>query len=661
MTNWQILNSMINGVLVFRTSRRYFSSRWFYAIDIPKTKPFEPSYVPATAPTKFQPFSKVDSKRIEENYVRGRLSKRVDVNEDHLFEVNLQDFSMNPIYWEGPSYEIRRGIWFDDQNNPLTHELTNYVEDLYRKWLARGGRGSPGDIGPEKKNADDDDHEQEVLDTFRLPKGSRWKYIMFTEDNKTAFLLPDVYGGNLHLNLLRSSVAQLVQIGASKITRGYEQKSVSLKGKAKELEGQVLDHAIGLSKISDMISWEFKDLMNASNAQGVVNSNASQNASGMMKDEISKDYQNNDGGERSHYRRIKHLVFCVHGIGQTLGKKYEYVNFAHTVNLLRNNIKSLYQSNGQLQELNALNEFQDPKNNSAIQVLPITWRHAIGFSTDDANVNTDNEDLPTLNDVTVDGIKPLRKLLADIGLDILLYGDNYYVDKILKYVCAELNSVYEKYCDHNPEFDGKVSLLGHSLGSLILFDMLSQQSKYRLNFEVENFFTIGSPVGVFKLIQRTKIGESDSLLKQQTPACKNYYNLYHPCDPVAYRVEPLIEKSMAKYEAKWISHANGSDFIADTVKNLILDKNSKKKEQMSSRVLKRMLQFNDNGRVDYSFQPNLLDVDVWSAIKSHVSYFEEMDTAGFLLKELLKKHVKAKSCEVTVLKSTETTQDTEKS
>lgn len=609
-------------------SRRFYSSRWFYAIDVPKTKPYEPDYKPKNSPSKFKPFSSVDSRRIEDIYFMGNATKKkVSVNEDHLFQVDLDKLSLSPIYWDGPSYEIRRGVWFDDQKMPLNQELTEEIEKLHKEWMSR-----------EKT----DETDTENRDFFRLDKKLGWKYIMFVDDKTTAFLLPDLYGGSLQLNLLRSSVAQLVQLGVSKVQRGYEEPS-SLSDKAKEIEGQFIEHAKGLGKISDMISWEFKDLIKFPNDES-----KGKQADDMMKDEMEKDYDNQDNEEKTHYRPVDQLVLCIHGIGQNLGKKYQYVNFAHTVNLLRNNIKQIYQSSPSLQDYNKELGHSDYKTNSRTQVLPITWRHAIGFNTDETNTNRDHEDLPTLHDVTVDGILPLRKLLGDIALDILLYGDDFYLHRILTHVTNQLNSVYDKYCELNPEFDGKVSLVGHSLGSLIMFDILSQQSKFPLNFKVDNYFAIGSPVGVFKLIQRTKIGQSDSDLRQQTPACNNLYNLFHPCDPIAYRIEPLIERVMANYEAEVIPHANGSAFITDTVKQLMLDKNDKEQQELSKRLLDKMTKFNFNGRVDYAFQQNLLDVDVWSAIKSHVSYFEDMDTAGFIVSEMLKKHTKVRSREVTL-------------
>ena len=93
-----------------------------------------------------------------------------------------------------------------------------------------------------------------------------------------------------------------------------------------------------------------------------------------------------------------------------MGKKYEYVNFAHTVNLLRSNMKKIYNNSEKLQSLNTASDY---KSNCNVQVLPITWRHSISFQTDAKEENIENPDLPTLSQVTVNGVLPLRKLLAD--------------------------------------------------------------------------------------------------------------------------------------------------------------------------------------------------------------------------------------------------------
>lgn len=47
---------------------------------------------------------------------------------------------------------------------------------------------------------------------------------------------------------------------------------------------------------------------------------------------------------------------------------------------------------------------------------------------------------------------------------------------IVDTVASELNRLYTLFCERNPSFNGPVSLGGHSLGSVILFDLLMHQS-----------------------------------------------------------------------------------------------------------------------------------------------------------------------------------------
>uniref|UniRef100_A0A673LRC2 SEC23-interacting protein-like n=1 Tax=Sinocyclocheilus rhinocerous TaxID=307959 RepID=A0A673LRC2_9TELE len=59
---------------------------------------------------------------------------------------------------------------------------------------------------------------------------------------------------------------------------------------------------------------------------------------------------------------------------------------------------------------------------------------------------------------------------------------------------------------------------------------------HALDFEPVNFFALGSPIGMFLTVRGVeKIEES-----YQLPTCKGFFNIYHPLDPVAYRIEPMI-------------------------------------------------------------------------------------------------------------------------
>ncbi len=47
---------------------------------------------------------------------------------------------------------------------------------------------------------------------------------------------------------------------------------------------------------------------------------------------------------------------------------------------------------------------------------------------------------------------------------------------IMSEVASEMNRMFELFKKRNPSFDGGVSLVGHSLGSVILFDLLGHQT-----------------------------------------------------------------------------------------------------------------------------------------------------------------------------------------
>jgi hypothetical protein len=232
--------------------------------------------------------------------------------------------------------------------------------------------------------------------------------------------------------------------------------------------------------------------------------------------EMRDDYKNQDRQDQG--RDIEHLLLITHGIGQRLGMRMESINFIHDVNTMRKSFKSVYAASSDLQALNS--EVDSETKNNRIQVIPIVWRHLLDFPQQSLKHNRKEHDLgdldhedheyPNLEDITVEGVPAVRNFLTDLALDILLYQSPAYKGHISRIVVNECNRVYRLYKEHNPNFKGKVSLVGHSLGSAILFDILcaqkdpkarlsSQPSKNRrhteeglkLDFEVEDFYALG--------------------------------------------------------------------------------------------------------------------------------------------------------------------------
>jgi DDHD domain len=104
-----------------------------------------------------------------------------------------------------------------------------------------------------------------------------------------------------------------------------------------------------------------------------------------------------------------------------------------------------------------------------------------------------------------------------------LYYTPQFRERIVRAVAKEMNRIYTLFLARNPNFSGRVSLLGHSLGSAICFDILCRQPLSRspppgitleqlnldprveLEFGVHAFFATGSPVGLFQMLKGRNI------------------------------------------------------------------------------------------------------------------------------------------------------------
>uniref|UniRef100_A0A8C2ASN9 Phosphatidylinositol transfer protein membrane associated 2 n=1 Tax=Cyprinus carpio TaxID=7962 RepID=A0A8C2ASN9_CYPCA len=62
----------------------------------------------------------------------------------------------------------------------------------------------------------------------------------------------------------------------------------------------------------------------------------------------------------------------------------------------------------------------------------------------------------------------------------------------------------------------------------------------KFDFEVSDFFLFGSPLGLVLALRKTVVPALD--VAHLRPACQQVYNLFHPADPSASRLEPLLEK-----------------------------------------------------------------------------------------------------------------------
>lgn len=221
-----------------------------------------------------------------------------------------------------------------------------------------------------------------------------------------------------------------------------------------------------------------------------------------------------------------------------------------------------------------------------IEVLPISWHSEL--HSEESGIDA------KLKKITLESIPKIRQLANETILDVLFYTSPKFCQHIIDIVSGSLNKLYTLFCQRNPEFSGGISLAGHSLGSLILFDLLTHQkaepenrenlegkdgnrsteshvvptnymighegttgqpciSYPQLLFSAANFFALGSPIGMFVTVR----GIDTLGLEFKLPTCDRFFNIFHPYDPVAYRIESLVNGETSSLQPVLIPHHKG--------------------------------------------------------------------------------------------------------
>ncbi|XP_045109954.1 phospholipase DDHD1-like isoform X2 [Portunus trituberculatus] len=464
--------------------------RWFYKVEADK---------------KWTPFIGYDSLRIEWKYrdllqdVRseeggspvgkpkwsGNLSPKdkqdgaqqdVDriVVRGGLYEVDVKQRKCESIYWQGEVYIITRGTWFYDTWGPVEDNVADRIE-LEHLTHFRGHLLSSQRL---------DDTTKEAVHSLSLPEGDV-EWFSASEVYLTSDATPS--------RLMRSVGKKLgFQRTGYKLHRGYSIDATSS------------------DKPPD----------------------------------------------------INHIVFVIHGIGQKMERG----------RIIKN-------CTGLRESVNYLKQKYFPgmsKSSSTVEFFPVEWRSSLVL---DAGV---------IDSITPQKILNIRQMLNASFMDIMYYNSPLYRDEIISGLTNEMNRLYTMFTQRNPYFEanrGKVSMVAHSLGCVITYDIvtgwnpanqfdqqlvqsliknLEEEKKYKrdystslreelqvllskhkcshsqpsLNFKIENFFCLGSPLAVFLGLRTKPSGETTDIIPQKL--CKRLLNIFHPADPVAYRIEPLL-------------------------------------------------------------------------------------------------------------------------
>jgi hypothetical protein len=122
-------------------------------------------------------------------------------------------------------------------------------------------------------------------------------------------------------------------------------------------------------------------------------------------------------------------------------------------------------------------------------------------------------------------------------------------------------------------------------------------------------FDEGSPLGLFLSLRKEYFNQYKQLLKNT-----NLYHIYHICDPVAYRIDTLVDEKNENLQPLNISKKSNSIFD--------LFSNTKKEEEIVYEG------------IDHYIDSNLFFGSLIATINAHTCYWDEVDVSHFIIKKI---------------------------
>lgn len=399
---------------------------------------------------------------------------------------------------------------------------------------------------------------------------------------------------------------------------------------------------------------------------------------------------------RNHEERPKvtDLVLVCHGIGQKLSERVESFHFTHAINGLRRAV-NVEVANDAVQKV-----FREDL--GGVMVLPVNWRE--GLSLEDGGPSKDSDQMnadPTsfnLKDITPESIPAVRGFISDVMLDIPFYMSQHK-PTMIRALIKESNRIFRLWCANNPEFqkEGRMHFVGHSLGSVMLMEALSKQPTFvtpgkldlrphkiqhkYFDFDCQNLFVCGSPAAFFLLLDKARLmpragrnkpgaepGDDDIAgITSETPqlgclAVNNIYNIIHPNDPIAYRLNATIDPvyaqslktaqvpssatSILSYMGKAVSSfipgksapantpigelAPSKSMMERLPSQLEMEVHDFSREEIAE---KKAYRLNDNGQIDYFLNPGSGTIEYLNMLGAHSSYWTSNDFVRLLVTE----------------------------
>jgi len=461
---------------------------------------------------------------------------------------------------------------------------------------------------------------------------------------------------------------------------------------------------------------------------------------------------------------VRHLFYVIHGVGEAMWSRDD----CSVPGVIASTDQARFGINRKLADAwraeckrceRAGESLPSPPHR--IELIPLEWFTRIHSASSELK--------NTLLATTLHNIPRLRTIANDVVFDVLTYLTPSFCQEVLETVSSEIIRTYKQFNKVHPNFSpdgGKTSLIGHSLGSVIAWDLLSilkdkqsnrptyepghmhathevyatedevgpatqkaghwgpilsREISMHLPFEPECTLFLGSPIGLFLSLRgchtafdelrkagsgesqdinsgkvtggideslSAMVSEPESIATKVSPFAlpsKEVFNIFHPADVVAYRIEPLLlppstpDRSIpppayltankgvrlhiqlqeaTKNISRSVSGLLGGLNVGNAVVAAAASVSQEAERRLSSRrssaaatAVKEEIKFSLGGRttrVDYQLQTGIVENEYLSAVTAHGCYFTNEDLLEFVIELSSKVAAKAEKMGETV-------------
>ena len=629
---------------------------------------------------RWVPLPRADSERLEAilAHAAGKeLPKAVPVDNGR-YDVDLERRVLRAVYWDEPDRRCIRSSWFRGKIGgpwtPYEEEDAEGLETAFQR--LRSGKEKAPWLVPVNRGTDD--VRFEVLP----PEGVQ-------EDNSSTF--PMFFGSGQK----RYSVLGIVNSKSDESSRPSEEKDPAPVN-GSELLFTAVQEEVARSGGGGQKEMVWRGYSVVAGEEKLIE-----------EDEVEK-----------LPNRVECLTFVVHGIGQ-YQRAQQGVNsqFFKEVSMVRKRAMKY-----QIERMEAQTE-GGSQPSGRIEFLPLEWYGPIHVDVGIGN---------RLKNVTLKSVSSLRDFANFAIADIMVYLDDQWRERIHEELLRKMATLWKLFSERTPDYSGEVAVIGHSLGSVIMFDLMQKGlerlphglhcspqkdsstsspkktmvsapakpvhvatpgSMDRKGIKILKdhlakgnitslgkagpsahehpvprcLFAVGSPLGMFLSIRLSQKAQRASRyfrgLDVRWPAVSEgrgwrMFNVFHPDDPIAYRIEPLLNPAYTSMNPRVVPHKGGLRWNHQI--SSWFSKSGSKSPESSMGDLEGQETFEEVlvvptedpasffeekparqavvtvDRVDYALQVSAFESmnEMLSAVQSHFLYWENEDLLRFIVDQI---------------------------